>query len=193
MWHMLALMLWLRLALVYLFLEAFKMQNFSCIRLIMLPLPRWKGPCMWQPLSVLRITFRHLESRERSGAHRNLGVKELEKWSWEVILVLALELIVMVQTNFDFSKLKPHTLVLQLKVTVTCLTDPSRRQDQGSDRTELKKNPTKTKPKKTASTAICMANIRPDMTHASVHVCVGWESYTWDSCSQRPCFVRWNM
>lgn len=49
--------------------------------------------------------------------------------------------------------------------------DPSGLQDQGSDRTKLKKK-TKRKKRKTTSAAICIVNIRPDMMHASVHICV---------------------
>lgn len=121
MWRTLALRLGLRLVLVYLFLEAFKMQNFSCIRLITLPLLRWKGPYVWQPVSVCRITFRHMESKKSQNLEECGGSAAGEqKWEdgWEVILILIEELIIMVQTNFDFSRLKPHIREIQLKVSV---------------------------------------------------------------------------
>lgn len=62
---MLALRLGLRLVLVYLFLEAFKMQDFSCIRLITLPLLRWKGPkCVTTCVSLQDYFQAHGEQEE---------------------------------------------------------------------------------------------------------------------------------
>lgn len=121
MWRTLVLRLGLRLVLVYLFLEAFKMQNFSCIRLITLPLLGWKGPYVWQPVSVCRITFRHMESKKSQNSQECGGSAAGEqKWKggWEVIIILIQDLIVMVQTNFEFSMLKPRIREIQLKVSV---------------------------------------------------------------------------
>lgn len=57
-----------------------------------------------------------------------------------MILILVLELIVMVQTNFDSSKLKPCIVCTIVKRDCDMFdSDPSRLQDQRSDRTKLGK------------------------------------------------------
>lgn len=72
-----------------------KMQNFSPLWLITLSLPRWKGLCVQQhPVSVGRITLRHMESVEKDrslqesggqvagGGNWSLAEKRSVSWCW---------------------------------------------------------------------------------------------------------------
>lgn len=88
------------------------------------------------------------------GAYRNLVLeqleKEIEEWLRSDSYPAETFLCIIVRSDCDMFN-----------------SDPSRLQDQGSDRTKLKQIGMKT-----TSTAIGMVSITPDMTRASVHVCV---------------------